>query len=56
MEGGPAALVKRYDLPHENTYIDACHLCYVARDALRGRYPDFLAPPTVYGDLENSMS
>jgi hypothetical protein len=51
MEGGPAALVERYDLPHEPGYIDACHLCYVARDALRGRFPEFLAPPTVYGEL-----
>jgi hypothetical protein len=51
MEGGPAALIERYDLPHEPGYIDACHLCYVARDALRGRFPEFLAPPTVYGEL-----
>lgn len=51
MEGGPAALVERYDLPHESGYIDACHLCYVARDALRGRFPELLAPPTVYGEL-----
>jgi hypothetical protein len=51
LEGGPVALVERYDLPHLETYIDACHLCYVARDALRPRFPAYLAPDTVYGDL-----
>ncbi len=50
MEGGPAALVARYSLPHEPAYIDACHLCYVARDQLRGRFPEFLAPGVVYGE------
>jgi hypothetical protein len=51
LEGGPAALVKRYNLPHEEAYIDACHLCYTARDQLRERFPEFLAPATVYGEL-----
>ena len=51
LEGGPAALVRRNDLPHEDAYIDACHLCYTARDQLRGRFPEFLAPATVYGEL-----
>ncbi len=50
-EGGPAALVKCYDLPHEESYIDACHMCYLARDQLRARFPEFLAPPTAYGEL-----
>jgi len=50
IEGGPAALVARYDLPHQSAYIDACHLCYVARDQLRGRFPEFLAPGVVYGE------
>jgi hypothetical protein len=48
--GGPAALVVQYNLPHEPAYIDACHLCYVARDQLRGRFPEFLAPGVVYGE------
>jgi len=47
--GGPAALVAQYNLPHEAAYIDACHLCYIARDQLRDRFPDFLAPDVVYG-------
>jgi hypothetical protein len=51
LEGGPAALVRRYDLPHEDAYIDACHLCYLARDQLRSRFPEFLAPGTVYGEI-----
>jgi hypothetical protein len=51
LEGGPAALVKQYGLPHEDAYADACHLCYTARDALRRRFPRYLGPGTVYGDL-----
>jgi hypothetical protein len=49
LEGGPAALVKRYDLPHEETYADACHLCYRSREALRDRFPQYLTPDQVYG-------
>jgi hypothetical protein len=51
--GGPAELVRRHDLPHEDGYVDACHLCYEARAALRERFPDALGPPQVYG-LEDS--
>jgi hypothetical protein len=51
LEGGPVALVQRYDLAHEDAYCDACHLCYEARDALRGRFPAYLAPANVYGEL-----
>jgi len=47
--GGPAELVRRYDLPHEDGYVDACHLCYEARAALRERFPEQLGPPQVYG-------
>lgn len=50
VEGGPVALVERYGLPHEETYADACHLCYLARDALRTRFPEFLAPDEMYGE------
>jgi hypothetical protein len=50
LEGGPVALVERYDLPHDKTYVDACHLCYLARDALRVRFPEFLAPDEMYGE------
>ena len=47
--GGPAELVRRYDLPHDDAYVDACHLCYEARAALRERFPESLGPPQVYG-------
>jgi hypothetical protein len=47
--GGPAELVRRYELPHEDGYVDACHLCYEARTALRSRFPEHLGPPQVYG-------
>jgi hypothetical protein len=50
LEGGPAALVERYDLPHEEAYVDACHLCYEARATLRGRFPEYLGPGQMYGD------
>jgi MoaA/NifB/PqqE/SkfB family radical SAM enzyme len=50
LEGGPAALVQRYGLPHEETYVDACHLCYTTRDALRERFPEALGPGQMYGE------
>jgi MoaA/NifB/PqqE/SkfB family radical SAM enzyme len=49
LEGGPAALVTEYNLPHESTYADACHLWYAARTALRPRFPDCLGPDQMYG-------
>jgi MoaA/NifB/PqqE/SkfB family radical SAM enzyme len=49
IEGGPAALVEKYDLSHEEAYVDACHLCYTAREALRSHFPDILAPDQMYG-------
>ncbi|MDX2435916.1 MAG: 4Fe-4S cluster-binding domain-containing protein [Acidobacteriota bacterium] len=48
--GGPAELVRVYDLPHEDGYVDACHLCYEARAALRDRFPEILGPPHLYGE------
>lgn len=49
VHGGPVALVEKFGLPHEETYADACHLCYVARCMLRAKYPDVLAPDQMYG-------
>ena len=49
LEGGPANLVRRYNLPHQEQYADACHLCYEMRLALRERYPEILGPDQVYG-------
>jgi len=49
VKGGPTRLLKEYDVPHEKGYVDACHLCYVARRALTDRFPQYLAPRLVYG-------
>jgi len=49
LEGGPAALVSEYSLPHESGYADACHLCYEARISLRSCFPEILTPDLIYG-------
>jgi MoaA/NifB/PqqE/SkfB family radical SAM enzyme len=49
LSGGPAEMVRRYDLAHRAVYADACHLCYESRIALRTRYPNILAPDQMYG-------
>jgi hypothetical protein len=52
MQGGPYAL-GRYaaDSGFElaPAYVDACHLCYRAREFLRLRFPDLLGPDEMYG-------
>ena len=50
VSGGPAKLAKTFDLPMEEGYVDACHLCYRARSRLRARYPNYLGPAWVYGE------
>lgn len=50
LDGGPAELVRRYGLAHEDGYADHCHLCYESRRALRSQFPDVLTPDQVYGD------
>jgi hypothetical protein len=47
--GGPAQLVRTYELECQAGYADACHLCYSSRQALRPRFPDWLAPNQMYG-------
>jgi MoaA/NifB/PqqE/SkfB family radical SAM enzyme len=54
LEGGPAELVRRYGLPHDVTYADACHLCDTARRALRDRFPEILGPDQMYGVPEGT--
>jgi len=49
LDGGPAALVKQFDLKHKQGYADACHLCYAARSSLRSRFPEILTPGQMYG-------
>jgi MoaA/NifB/PqqE/SkfB family radical SAM enzyme len=51
IRGGPAELVKVHSIPHQNRYVDACHLCYQARKTLRAKYPDILLPKYFYGEI-----
>jgi MoaA/NifB/PqqE/SkfB family radical SAM enzyme len=48
LAGGPAEIVRRYGLSHDEGYADHCHLCYAARCALRERFPDVLTPDQMY--------
>lgn len=47
--GGPAGLARRYGIELAPTSVDACHLCYEARLALRAQFPGILAPDAMYG-------
>ncbi|MCL4505008.1 MAG: radical SAM protein [Chloroflexi bacterium] len=49
LDGGPAELARRYGLAGEEGYVDACHMCYTARLALRQRFPAALRPDQMYG-------
>ncbi|UCD22186.1 MAG: hypothetical protein JSW22_00665 [Chloroflexota bacterium] len=49
INGGPALLAEEYDVQHEDVYIDSCHMCYLIRLALLDRFPQYLAPTSVYG-------
>jgi hypothetical protein len=49
VKGGPRQLVETYALGHEAEYVDACHLCYEARVALRQQFPLLLGPDHMYG-------
>jgi hypothetical protein len=53
LEGGPAALARAFNVPHEDSYVDECHLCYALRDSLRRKIPDWLAPEQMYGVPES---
>ena len=52
IRGGPVALVEEFNLPHDEVYADACHLCYAARYLLRDKYPEILVPSQMYGEIE----
>jgi MoaA/NifB/PqqE/SkfB family radical SAM enzyme len=54
LAGGPAGLARRYDVPREDAYADACHLCYRVRAALRPRFPQTLGPDQMYGPAEGA--
>jgi hypothetical protein len=49
LSGGPASLIDEFGLTPETGYADACHLCYSARQQLRPRFPEILAPDEMYG-------
>ena len=51
LAGGPAKLIKKYNLEIPPTFVDACHACYTARLALRHRFPDILQPDAMYGHI-----
>jgi hypothetical protein len=48
--GGPAELIRRWNVPHRESYVDACHACYEARKTLRDRFRAVLAPDGMYGE------
>ncbi len=54
VRGGPVALVERFGLPHDEFYVDACHLCYAARLLLRSKYPEILTPNQMYGETNSN--
>lgn len=49
LRGGPAELVRTYNVEHEKSYVDECHLCYCTRLKLRKMFPEILAPDQMYG-------
>jgi MoaA/NifB/PqqE/SkfB family radical SAM enzyme len=52
IRGGPVALIEKFNLPHDEGYADACHLCYAARCLLKRNFPEILAPDQMYGNLK----
>ena len=52
LSGGPAALISEYNIPHAESYADACHMCYEARIKLRDRFPEYLKPDQMYGVMK----
>lgn len=49
LAGGPAELARAFEVPHGETYVDECHLCYEVRAALRRRLPGFVGPDQMFG-------
>lgn len=49
VKGGPAELAKKYNIEHEEEYVDACHFCYLIRKELIDKFPEYLTPKEVYG-------
>ena len=49
IRGGPAELARRYGVPHEDRYVDECHMCFEMRLLLLKRFPGLLSPVQAYG-------
>jgi hypothetical protein len=52
LSGGPHALAQfaaSFGFEIAPGYVDACHLCYRAREFLRPHFPDLLGPDEMYG-------
>jgi len=52
LNGGPYALARlaaSFGFEIGPGYVDACHLCYRAREFLRPHFPDLLGPDEMYG-------
>ena len=52
LRGGPAALARIYNLPHENRYVDECHFCSDLCKSLVDRFPQYLTPRQIFGFKE----
>jgi len=53
LSGGPYALAQfaaERGFAIADGYVDACHLCYRAREFLRPHFPDLLGPDEMYGE------
>ncbi len=51
LKGGPAELVRRYNLVTQEKYADACHLCDWARREMRPQFAEILTPDQMYGEF-----
>ena len=49
LDGGPAELARKYDVPHQEQFVDECHFCFLLRKTLIEKFPQHLAPNQVYG-------
>lgn len=49
VEGGPAKLALELAVENEDSYIDACHICFDVRKKAIDKFPQYLAPKQVYG-------
>ncbi len=53
--GGPDELARTYGVEPEDGYADACHYCFSVRRLLLDRFPEHLAPRSVYGSSGEAL-